>query len=1120
MQNKRFLTLTLAILLIFTLLQIQSFTKAVFALPADDIIVTGVIDGPLTGGIPKAIELYVVNDIPDLSIYGIGSANNGGGSDGEEFTFPADSASAGDFLYVASEETQFNTFFGFNPDYTSSAANINGDDAIELFTNGSVSDVFGDIDVDGTGEDWEYMDGWAYRNDNSGPDGSAFSLVNWGFSGKNALDGESSNGTAANPFPIGTYSPGAVIDNPPTVDSTSPIDSATNVVLDTNIDINFSEDVTVTGNWFEIVCVTSGTHTVADTVVSGSPTSYTINPDTDFSLSESCTVTVYAAQVADQDGTIDQMAADYNFSFTTAGPADCSATDTLISVIQGSGSASPENGNIHTIQGIVVGDFQDDNINGFFVQEEDTDADANPLTSEGIFVYEGGSVVSVAMGDEVQVIGTVDEYNTLTELTTVTDVQVCSSGNSMPTAGILTLPLLAADALEQYEGMRVTTSQTWNVTNSYFLGQGGALTLSYNGRLPQPTQIAAPGAAANAQQAANDLNQIILDDGSFTRNPDPVVYPAPSGLSASNTSRGGDEVSNIVGVLTYGYYGWSGSGDAYRIHSTQDPTFTSVNARPTSAPDVQGTLQVASFNVLNYFNTFSGCTGGVSGAAMDCRGADNSTEFNRQRDKIIDSIVTMDADVIGLMEIENDGYGVSSAIADLVSGLNTIAGVGTYAYVDVDTQMSTTDALGTDAIKVGLLYKPGTVSLAGNTAVLDSSVDVNFIDSKNRPVLIQSFTETATGETFTVAVNHLKSKGSNCDALGDSDAGDGQGNCNLTRKSAAQALVGYLATDPTTVSDTDYLIIGDLNSYAMEDPIVAIETALYTNLVSYFGGTYGYSYGGQWGTLDYALSSSSLTPFVTNAEEWHINADEPIALDYNTNFKSAGQIISLYSADEYRASDHDPVLVGLDLAQLIDFSSLDSGYGIAWHSGDGVLRLGSSWDSDKSYIANGDIGTDDSVVRGTGSGSGGQWQPGADGGSLDITIVPDGGNYGCLYAWIDWDGDGVFADPSERVIDAQTDGRLNYSFTVPDNEFLPPGTSGGSNQFYNARVRLYGACSSGPTGAGTGGEVEDYTWEFTPTAVSLQSFAGNNHNNSLIVLIVMALALVGGTAVLRYRKQI
>jgi hypothetical protein len=174
---------------------------------ASDLIITGVVDGPLTGGIPKAIEVRACADIADLSIYGLSSANNGAGPTGApEFTFPADSAVEGQYIYVATEADAFTAFFGFAPDYTNgSAPNINGDDAIELFMNGNVVDVFGDVYVDGTGTAWDYLDGWVYRVDETGPDGSTFVLENWIYSGINALDGETSNATAATPFPIGTY---------------------------------------------------------------------------------------------------------------------------------------------------------------------------------------------------------------------------------------------------------------------------------------------------------------------------------------------------------------------------------------------------------------------------------------------------------------------------------------------------------------------------------------------------------------------------------------------------------------------------------------------------------------------------------------------------------------------------------------------------------------------------------------------------------------------------------------------------------------------------------------------------------------------------------------------------
>ncbi len=176
------------------------------AMPTNDLVITGAYDGPLTGGTPKGVELYVINNIADLSQYGLGSANNGGGTDGEEFTFPAVAATAGQYIYVSSESTEFTNFFGFAPDYTTGAMSINGDDAVELFYQGGVIDVFGDINTDGTGEVWDFQDGWAYRVNDTGNDGSTWTPGNWTYSGINVLDGETSNATAATPFPIGTYS--------------------------------------------------------------------------------------------------------------------------------------------------------------------------------------------------------------------------------------------------------------------------------------------------------------------------------------------------------------------------------------------------------------------------------------------------------------------------------------------------------------------------------------------------------------------------------------------------------------------------------------------------------------------------------------------------------------------------------------------------------------------------------------------------------------------------------------------------------------------------------------------------------------------------------------------------
>jgi predicted extracellular nuclease len=283
-------------------------------------------------------------------------------------------------------------------------------------------------------------------------------------------------------------------------------------------------------------------------------------------------------------------------------------------------------------------------------------------------------------------------------------------------------------------------------------------------------------------------------------------------------------------------------------------------------------------------------------------------------------LAALDADVIGLNELENtlDVDPLGDPQDGLLAGLNSL-GAGTYAAID-------TGVIGTDAIRVGLIYRPDAVTPVGDFETLDESDDPRFNTDYSRPALAQTFRENATGALFTVVVNHLKSKGSDCEDLDDPDTGDGQGNCNLTRLAAAQALVDWAQSDPTGSGDRDYLIIGDLNSYAKEDPIDAIRagpddilgtTDDYTNLIEKFGGAHAYSYvfDGQAGYLDHALSSATLTGQVTGATEWHIDADEPSILDYDTSFKPAAQE-ELYEPNAYRASDHDPVIVGLN---LLDF---------------------------------------------------------------------------------------------------------------------------------------------------------------------------------------------------------
>jgi predicted extracellular nuclease len=610
--------------------------------------------------------------------------------------------------------------------------------------------------------------------------------------------------------------------------------------------------------------------------------------------------------------------------------APCGDPYTPTFTLQGSGATTTMAG-AHDTQGVVIGNYQgttNTTLRGFYIQ--DAAGDGLDTTSDGLFVFNGGPNQTLAVGDLVRVSGTVTEFQGQTQVS-MSSVIVCGTGHDVTPADVtfpVPPPVGGVDYLERVEGMLVELPQTLYVTEHFQLGRFGQVTMSSGDRLQQPTAVVDPGAPANAMQAANNLNRIIVDDDSQAQNPDPILFGRGGNpLSASNTLRGGDTAIDITGVMSWTWAGNHGSAsvNAWRVRPVSAmhggvPDFQPANPRPETRPDVGGTVQVGALNLLNYFNTFTGCITGVGDttpSTSDCRGAGNSTEFDRQWPKTVAAIVGMDVDVLGIMEIENDGYGPASAIAHLVDRLNDATAPGTYAFIDADAGTSEIDSLGTDAIKVGLIYRPADVIPVGATAALNSIAFVNSgtPEPRNRPSLAQAFEINGNGGVFVVDVNHLKSKGSGCGpASSPDDAGDGQGNCNDARTVAAELLADWLATDPTGTGTSDVLIVGDLNSYAMEDPIVALESAGYTNLVRQLVGVDAYSFvfDGQWGYLDHALGSPSVTARVTGVTEWHINADEPSVLDYNTNFKSPGQIASLHAFDEYRMSDHDPVIVGLD----------------------------------------------------------------------------------------------------------------------------------------------------------------------------------------------------------------
>ncbi|MGF1502116.1 MAG: ExeM/NucH family extracellular endonuclease [Paracoccaceae bacterium] len=666
-----------------------------------------------------------------------------------------------------------------------------------------------------------------------------------------------------------------------------------------------------------------------------------------------------------------------------------------INQVQGDGAVSPIVGDMVTIEAIVTGDFQDGDadtqrdLRGFFVQEEDTDTDANPLTSEGIFVFDGSSpATDVNIGDLVQITATVAEFFGETQLTNPT-ITIVSSENTLPTATQIDTTTLSTRTnsdgdiiadYEQFEGMLVTYPETFTVSDLFTLGRFGDFGL-YRGDSVLETYTQAnlpsvPGFQQFKTLAARDT--VIVDDGKSIQNPavipfevEGVTGDVAGQLDANDELSAGDTVDDLTGVVRFSR-GSGGFGDEiYRVLPTDadDLVIQNTDPREATAPDVGGDITVSSFNLLNFFTSIDDERGrnnnplNAGPTPLEPRGANDLTnadpgdapstqaqndalaEFNRQLDKLIAAFTGVQATIFGLIELENEfpGFvdpsntGGLTAVETLLSELNTAIPTANYQFASPAGDPTFGDQ--SDAITVALLYDANLVEIASGTTVeilkdadlaglgVDPGVPVFDGASTNRAPIAATFEELATGETFTVAVNHFKSKGSPGTALsGDDDIGDGVGNANQTRENAAIALDAWLDTDPTGSGDPDVLIIGDLNAYAMETPIRTLVDEGYADQVSRFldPGEFPFSFGfpvdlgtvpqaQSFGALDYALANPSLASQVTGAAEWQINSNESTAFDYNLEFRPQAQADGLFAATPFRASDHDPVIIGLDL---------------------------------------------------------------------------------------------------------------------------------------------------------------------------------------------------------------
>ncbi len=592
-----------------------------------------------------------------------------------------------------------------------------------------------------------------------------------------------------------------------------------------------------------------------------------------------------------------------------------------IPAIQSDQDASPFAGELVTTTGVVTADFQgDDELRGFYLQDEQ--GDDNPATSDGIFVFTGNPTpeTDVSVGDRIEITGEIVEFFGLTELTDISNITVLGTGAIAPTA--LSLPEVTNGELERVEGMLVEVVTPMTVSQTFFLNRFGQLTLSSPddegnaGRLFQPTNLfPANSPEAIAELDSNLRRKLVLDDGSRRQNP--AIVPYIGAPDSQTPVRGGDTVSNLIGVIDFGRIDTARPATSdYILQPTETPVFTAANPRTEIPNDTGGSLKVASFNVLNFFSTIDTRQGNCGTGNQSCRGADSEIELAQQTAKLVSAITAIDADILGLVEIENNGYGETSAIATLTAAINTALGANVYEFVAPEGLTN----LGSDAIAVGFLYKPETTEIVGTPATLDTGAfDQTLPNGRSRQPLAVSFRDLEVDATFTAVINHFKSKRPSGLPEGDpnNDQGDGQGAFNLRRTEAANDLVAWLATSPTGVEDPDVLVIGDLNAYAEEDPILAFDVQGYADLIQQFNGDAGYSFtfDSFAGSLDHALATDTMTEQVSGVTEWHINTDEPPLFDYNTEFKQDGY----FATDAFRSSDHDPVVIGLNLiAEFVD----------------------------------------------------------------------------------------------------------------------------------------------------------------------------------------------------------
>ncbi|QKT03449.1 ExeM/NucH family extracellular endonuclease [Ectothiorhodospiraceae bacterium 2226] len=508
-----------------------------------------------------------------------------------------------------------------------------------------------------------------------------------------------------------------------------------------------------------------------------------------------------------------------------------------------------------TVEGVVTGVFLGrEALGGFYLQQ----AGAPEPAAVFVFAPRLGARErrGIEPGVRVRLAAETAEHRGRFQLSAPARVEVCGRPG-LPDPVPLELPA-DADRLARLVDVKVRFDQPLTVTGNYLLARYGSLDLAAGGRLFRPTN------APDGDPAANARRRIVLDDGSYRAQPEPIPY-----LDAYGSRRSGAVIEGLTGILAHAF-------EEYRVHPIRAVHFDDANPRPAAPPPVPGRVRAAAFNVENYF------------LSLGQRGARHAQELERQRAKLLAAAHGLEADLLALVEVENR----AEALTDLVRQLNRGAEEAHWRAVPVP------QPLGTDAIQVALVYRADRLEVVGAPRVDTDPIH-------ERPPVAAVFRARAGGAPFLAVAVHFKSK-TGCPARGDIDRG--QGCWNQRRTAQGEALAGFVRRAAHEAAVEDVLVLGDLNAYGAEDPLRVLDEAGLVDLVAARlppERRYTYVFRGEAGYLDHVLASAGMAERVRGVAIWHINADEPphLAFDGRRDW---------YAPDPYRSSDHDPVLVGFD----------------------------------------------------------------------------------------------------------------------------------------------------------------------------------------------------------------